>query len=327
MNLIKSKRLWIFSVVSVLLVYTYLFAIQGYSSGYGQVIDDEVVFNRTPLVNSITQDYTRDGGEWSFGYIVPFAVVGLFWYRRKELMLAEVRPSLITGGGILLLGFFMYWIGFRGEQKYFGYASGQILALGCILWFLGWAWFRNVFWLWVLLGMMWPWRFMIERISAPLQMIMVKFTTGFLKLFDIGAVANGSSILTDTKDPVTGNFINMDVDVACSGMRSLFALLMIGIIFTFISLRKEWKRWILVVCVPAVAIAANFVRLLMLYTGSRFWGTEFAIGEELDMSGYHLISGLVVFVVALMLLTLISSALDGHFKFFNRKKVTSRKVD
>lgn len=317
---------WIASFVC-LGIFLGLYAWTGYSSGYGEVIDDNVVFNRTSLFSTMRADYKRDGGEWGFGYFVPLAAIGLFWFKRRELLSTPVKPAPVIGAAILVFAFLVYWAGYRGEQKYFGYAAGQLMILGGIFWFLGWPWFRKTFWLWVLIGMMWPWRFLIGRISAPLQLIMAELTAKFLGLFGIGTVRNGSAVMTDTRDPVTNAFINMDIDVACSGMRSLFALVMIGIVFAFLRLNTEWKRWVLMAFVPLVAIAGNFVRMLILYVGSRQWGSEFAIGKDhSDMSGYHLFAGLMVFVVALILLSIIVEILNNGFRIFSRSKVVRKQV-
>lgn len=308
------------------LVFAVMYFVLGYASGYGQVEEGKVAFIRHPLWQDMRLDYRRDGGEWGFGLFVPIAVLGLFWYRRKDLLATPVRPAMVAGGLVLAFGFLLYWAGYRGEQKYFGYAAGQILVMGAILWFLGWAWYRKVFWLWVLLGMMWPWRFLIGRISSPLQLVMAKLTAGALKLFGVEAVSNGSAVHTDTMDPVTGAFISMDIDVACSGMRSLFSLIMIGLIFAFAQVKEEWKRWVLMACVPFVAIAGNFVRMLILYGGSRTWGTEFSIGPENKMSGFHMFAGLMVFVVGLLLLSALVEVLNQGSRYFRRSKVVRKQV-
>jgi len=311
----------------VLLLFLALYLFMGYSSGYGEVIDDRVVFNRDSLWSTMRTDYKRDDGEWGFGYFVPFAAIGLFWFRRRDLLPTPVRPAPVLGAVILLFAFLVYWAGYRGEQKYFGYAAGQFILLGTIFWFLGWPWFRKIFWLWVLVGMMWPWRFLIGRISSPLQLVMAKLTAKFLNLIGVGTVTNGSAVMTDTRDPVTGGFINMDIDVACSGMRSLFALIMIGMVFAFLRLNVEWKRWVLMAFVPLVAIAGNFVRMLILYGGSRTWGSEFAIGKDhTHMSGYHMFAGLMVFVVALILLSILVELLNHGLRIFKRSKVVRKQV-
>ena len=316
---------WVVLVIC-LSVFTMLYLILGFASGYGQVIDGQVSFIRRSLFSDMLQDYGRDGGEWGFGYFVPLAVLGLFWTRRKELLMTRVDPQILTGGTVLIIGFALYWAGYRGEQKIFGYAAGQILVAGAILWFLGWVWFRKVFWLWALLGMMWPWRFLIEPIANPLQKLLAILTAFFLKLIGIGAVASGSSVSTDTQDPITGNFINLDIDIACSGMRSLFALIMIGMVFAFLRVKDEWKRWVLMACVPFIAVAGNFVRMLMLYFGSRIWGTEFAIGKEQQMSPYHMLAGLAVFAVALVLMTVLVDVLEKGKRFFKRRKAVKKSV-
>lgn len=310
------------------LAFVVLYILMGYSSGYGSTVDGKIVASRINLVSEMVMDYSREEGEWSFGYFVPIAVVFLFWLKRGELLSVKISPNYLVGGVILLVGFLLYWAGFRGSQKYFGYAAGQILMLGCIFWFLGWVWFKKVFWLWVLLGMMWPWRFLIGRISAPLQMAMVKLTSGFMNLIGVDAVASGSSLITASLDPVTSIPISLDVDVACSGMRSLFALTMIGLVFAFLRVKDEWKRWVLMGFVPVVAILGNFVRMLMLYFGSLLWGTKIAIGEKHEMSPFHMLAGLMVFVVALLLMSGLVGVFEGGWKrVLVRRKMVVRKVE
>lgn len=316
-----------FPALSVLAVVIGLFWVQGYAAGYGSMgTDGEVHYIRKSIVAHMVKDFGRKDGEWGFGFFVPLAVIALFWVRRKELLSHEVRPALLSGGVVLCFGALIYFAGYRGEQKYFGYFSGQIMALGLILWFLGWAWFGRLFWLWALLGMMWPWRFLVEQVSAPLQLVMVKLTSAFLNLIGVDAVASGSSVSTASLDPVTSNPIALDVDVACSGMRSLFALVMIGLVFSFLRVNTEGKRWFLMALVPLVAVLGNFVRMLMLYFGSLAWGTKVAIGEKHEMSAFHLVAGLMVFVVALLLMSAVVAVLEGGWKNPFKKKAVVKKV-
>lgn len=322
----KSKKVITLSLVVPVALFALLLSTP-YSSGYGKVVDDGIVFERTSLLMHLIRDYGRDGGEWSFGYFVPLTVVALIWFRRKDIMDTAVNPSLIVGGGILLLSLLAYFAGFRGEQKYFGYAALQVFVLGTVLWFLGWSWLKKTFWLWLLLGMMWPWRFLIGRISSPLQVIMVKCTSSFMELVGIDSHAHGSEIRTTTKDPITNLPINLDVDVECSGMRSLFALMMIGLIFAFLRVKDEWKRWFVMACVPGVAIMGNFVRMMMLYYGSAFFGTEFAIGaDHANASSFHIGAGLMVFIVALLSLSGLVYVLDNGLRVFKRRKSITRAV-
>ncbi len=318
------------AIIIVAFVMVWLFAFQGYAGGYGVKTAEGTVSlsARSSLWQDMRQDYTRDGGEWSFGYFVPLAVIGLFWVRRKELLATSVKPALKVGGFLLFLGFFLYFGGYRANQKYFGYFAGQILLLGGIFWFLGWEWFKKLFWLWALMGMFWPWRFLIEPISTPLQHVMVHLTSGALNLVGIEANTNGTAVLTETKDPLTDEFISLNVAAACSGLRSLFALVMIGLVFAFMRVKDEWKRWVLMAFVPAVAVAGNFVRMMMLYVGSRVKGTEWAIGEgsETNSSTFHFVAGLIVFAVAVVLMSVVVEVMNRGVTYFKRKKVRTRTV-
>ena len=158
---------------------------------------------------------------------------------------------------------------------------------------------------------------------------MVQLTTGYLNLTGVQAIPEGTSVLTDTLDPKTGDPISLNIAIACSGLRSLFALIMIGLVFSALMLKKDWKRLVLMLCIPLVAIAGNFVRMLMLYYGSKFGGTKFAIGEgHGNESSYHIGSGLVIFVVALVLVTILVELLNqGFSRFFRKRKVRSRVVN
>lgn len=315
------------ALLTVLAVFAALILGLGYASGYGVSSGEgQVTYTRHSLFKDMQMDYRRDGGEWSFGYFVPIVVLALFWYRRTEILKTPVKPDLVLGGLILTLGFLIYWAGYRGYQKYFGYAAGQIIVAGAVVWFLGTQWFRKIFWLWALLGMMWPWRFLIERVSAPLQLVLSQLTAAFLNLVGVGAETSGSKVLTQSKDPTNGEFISLDIDVACSGMRSLFALVMIGLVFAFLRVREDPKRWMLMLLVPIVAVAGNFVRMLILYAGCRIWGADFAIGRDHQMSPYHMLAGLAVFAVALVLMSLLTEFLDKGWSFFKRSRTVCRSI-
>ena len=315
---IKTKNLIGVSIV-IIATLIWLYVIQGYATGYG--------FSRVSLVSEIKKDYGRDGGEWSFGWVVLPAILTLIFLTRKRYQELELKPDHIIGGLLLLIGFFVYFAGFKANQKYFGYASGQIIAVGAIFWFLGRQWFFMSFWLVVLLGMMWPWRFLIEPISFPLQLIMVKLTTGFLNLIGDPAISNGTAIMSTKVDPVDGGAINLNVAAACSGLRSLFALFMMGLIYGYLSLKKEWKRVLLISLVPLIAIIGNFVRMMMLYFGTQVMGRKVAIGEgEHDPSSYHITSGLAVFVVAIIVMMICVELMNRGFRMLKKRKTVVKNV-
>jgi exosortase len=83
---------------------------------------------------------------------------------------------------------------------------------------------------------------------------------------------------------------------ACSGIRSLQALLALGTVYAYFTLPGLWKRWALVLLSIPIAIAANAFRVTGTGVLAHYWGAEAAEGF------YHTFSGLFIFVVALALL-------------------------
>ncbi len=322
MNLLKKKSInpVALGILVLLSGMTYwIFMKQGYATGYG--------FSRATLATDMAKGYIADGGEWGFGRIVLPAIAILAWMTRERYRGLTVKPDHVIGGLLLLLGFFIYFAGYKANQKYFGFASGQIIAVGSIFWFLGRQWFYKSFWLVILLGMMWPWRFLIEPVSFPLQLVMVKVTSGFINLIGDGAVVNGTSIITAKLDPISGEPIGLNIAAACSGLRSLFALFMMGLSYGYLTLKSFWKHLVLIALVPLIAVLGNFIRMLMLYFGAQLMGSEKAIGHgEHDPSSYHIGSGLVVFVVALVVMIISVELLNNGFRIFKKRKTVVKKV-
>lgn len=318
-NLAREPLLLIHLVV-VATVFGWLFFGQGYASGYFE--------KRDPVIKDVIAGFKRGEGEWSFGYFVPFIVLFLAWLKREELLKTPIKPSPVVGFLVLGVGFLLYFGGYKANVVYGGYIAGQVLVAGAIIWFLGLEWFKKTFWLWCLFGMMWPNVFLIQPISNPLREVMVALTTSFLNLVGVESLRSGTTVMTSTLDPVTGETINLNIAKGCSGMRSLFALVMIGLVFAVFAVREEWKRWILMLLVPMIAVLGNFARMLILYLAARFFGSKFAIGEgQGNESTFHIASGLVTFVVALILLSLIVGVMNNGVKsILIRRKTIIRKV-
>jgi exosortase len=125
-----------------------------------------------------------------------------------------------------------------------------------------------------------------------------------LDFIGIDVVRNGTGILS-APEPLlgipAGKKFAVDVADPCSGIRSLFALMMASALYGNLVLVKWWQKWILFICSVPLAIAGNLARILMLTIGTIVFGPEFAIGKNplTDPSWFHIIAGLLVFAVAI----------------------------
>jgi exosortase len=302
-------------------VFFFLWFLNPYSQGYE--------FERVPLWSSMMEGYRRTDAEWGFGYFVLPAVLALLWVSRDRYRDMKVQPSTV-GLAVILFALFLYYGGYKANQKFYGYAAGHIFVAGLILWFGGWDLFKRAFWLWVLFGLIWPLTFLITPISFPLRKLMTILTAGVLEVIDGDIVRKGTNIAS-AADPARGfaegDRFNLGIAVACSGLRSLFALGMVSLLYGYVSLEKGWHRLLLFLSALPFAIVGNFVRMMMLYFGTIWVSSEFAIGADEDNpSAYHIGAGIMVFIVALCCMMTLVTVLKGGLKTLRRKKTRVRQI-
>ncbi|MEM9446242.1 MAG: exosortase/archaeosortase family protein [Verrucomicrobiota bacterium] len=274
--------------------------------------------------------WNGNDGDWGHCLIVPFISVGILVWERKKILSCELKP-IQSAVVIMLAGFFFYWLGFRAEIQYFGHIGIQVIILGWILWKGGVPLLQRVFFPWVFLMFMWPFVFLDNMLAFPLRIIMTELANFILNVIGIDVVRQGTAILS-APDPTSGSKMGdlFAVDIAnpCSGIRSLFALMMISALYAYFIMPSEkffkrddgqmtfsslgesvyglftmilnnWKRWVIFIISLPLAVAGNLVRILILTFGTMLFGSEFAIGTLEEPSTFHLFAGFMVFVIAL----------------------------
>ena len=224
--------------------------------------------------------------EFSFGVLIPFIVAYLLWSRREPLQ-KGVGPGHPAGLALLIAG--------CGLQI-LGSLSGTLIVLGgaLVVTILG-----TVLYLWG------PKCTEIAGAPVALLMLMIPlpaYITGELSWNLQGlASAVSSTVLRLLGVPVLqdGNLLKLpnyalEVQQACSGSRSLFALIALALIMGLSVTRKWWIRVLLVAVAPALAVGANIIRIVGTGLIARRWGA-LAADESL-----HLVWGVLVFVIAVL---------------------------
>lgn len=274
--------------VAVLVV---LFGFNPYASGYGA--DPVSIFHFATVL--------WKGEDWQHCYLVPLAVAAMVYFKRRQLRLAELS-SAWTGLAVTLLGFAVYWLGFRADNIYLGYFSFQILTGGLLLWFCGWKWFQHLFFAWAFLLFLYPVPFLDNVVAFPLRMVMSQASVNVLNFVGVGAVKTGTAILS-APDTLAGlrAGARFEVDVAdpCSGIRSLFALMMVSALYGYFTQPGTWRKIVMFLCSIPLAVLGNLARILMLTVGTIAVGSEAAIGTADDPSTFHMLAGFLVFGVAI----------------------------
>ncbi|MCE9519163.1 MAG: exosortase/archaeosortase family protein [Verrucomicrobia bacterium] len=251
---------------------------------------------------------------WQHGALAPCIAAFLVWRQRRSLSTLKPESNFI-GLVLIIFSLLMFWVGYRGNIYYAGFVALQLLVAGVVLWLWGWEYFKFVSFAWFILGFAWPYVFLEDTLAFQLRYFMVSATSWLLNLAGIATLQDGTSLVSAaTALRGQGALFNLGVDGPCSGMRSLFALMMVSALYGYFRQRSFWRRSLIFVLSLPLAVLANMVRILILIVASIFFGQDFAVGRgEEYTSNFHLLAGIAVFLVGLLGLKAIEAVLNRRF--------------
>ena len=282
----------ILAVVAVTGVFCALFGWFPYASGYGAA--------RASMFGFMSWIW-QNNPEWEHCWLVPLAVIGLVVYRRKSLAELPVEGSLL--GLFALIGsLFVYWVGYLADNVYIGYTSLLGFVGSVVLLLLGWRWLMALSFPIAFLAFMFPLPFMDNMLAFPLRIFMSTVSVGFLNLVGLPCLQQGTAIVSApdfAAGLAAGQRFAVDVADPCSGIRSLFALMMVSALYGYIAMDRPWQKWVVFLSSVPLAVAGNFARIIMLTLGTIALGPEVAIGSIEEPTTFHMASGFLVFAVAL----------------------------
>jgi exosortase len=260
----------------------------------GGVLAAQVVWLYWPVLKVLAAQWGEDPN-YSHGFLVPVLSAYFVWERRARLARITPRPSW-WGAALLLLGLLMLGIGQVGAELFLQRVSLVGVLAGLVLLALGRETLRVLsFPLAFLLFMVPLPAIVVNAIAFPLQGFAAQTATLCLFALDIPVLREGNVITLAST--------SLEVAEACSGIRSLMALLALGTVYAYFSERTMWKRWVIVAASVPVAIAANAFRVAGTGVLAHYFGAEAAQGF------YHDFSGWLVFAAAFILLLGIGTLL------------------
>lgn len=300
-----SRGLWL-EVVVALVVVIGLYGFVPYNFGFES--------KARPVFDMLRRFWTDPSTtDWHHGMIVPLISVGLILHRWKELQKVVIRPC---GWGlvVVVLALGLFWAGYKIDITIVGFLSLQLMIGGLLLWLLGWEMMKELAFPYAFLLFAYPFYFLDNIVAFPLRGLMCQLSQGFLNLIGVDTLRVGTALVSAPDYAAglkQGERFALDVATPCSGIRSLFALMMVSALYAHLTLKKAWQKWALFLLSPALAVAGNFARMLMLTGGTILLGSGVAIGTEENPATFHLAAGFTVFVVALGGMAAISWMLQG----------------
>lgn len=109
---------------------------------------------------------------------------------------------------------------------------------------------------------------------------------------------------------------SLEVAEACSGIRSLMALLALGVVFAHMAGKTLWHKALLIVSCLPIAIVVNALRVSATGVLAHYYGIAVAEGF------FHEFSGFVMFGMAFILLFALNLGLTAGTRLFARHRQT-----
>jgi exosortase len=240
-----------------------------------------------PILHFMALQWYSDEN-YSHGFLIAPLAAFFAWERRAKLRQARIAPSW-WGLLPLMLGSLTLMIGRLGTELMNMRLSFVLTLIGLVLLLLGRQIFRILAFPLLFLFLMVPLpESLVNVISFPLQLVAADLAVKALFLLDIPVLREGNIIhLPNAK---------LFVAEACSGLRSLMALVTLGVVFAYFFRKTFVERAIIVLSAIPIAILVNSFRVAL--TG--VLTTRF--GEGVAGGVVHETQGLFTFGLAFLLL-------------------------
>ena len=265
--------------------------------------------------------------------LVFFAVLGWFHYRGMfASVVGHIGNSLEYMGHVFAVPIFSLWsvVWRRGE---FRKAAGAWSYRGCgwVCLFLMVAWvadgcgYERVNQI-SLIGLLWSvpyalWGREVGRLmlfpawvflfTVPLTLVLDGFI-GFLRTFAAATavgILNGFGMEIMREGTLVGALtpgkeFRLNIADECSGIRSLFAIMMMTSTYAHFVLKSKLKRWLLFALSIPIAVLGNMIRILLVCLVAYYTGEEAAAGF------FHTYSGYVVYFIAVSVMLVVAERIE-----------------
>lgn len=240
-----------------------------------------------PTLSRLIAQWWHDPN-FSHGFFVPVFAGFVVWQEKARLSTIELAPSS-AGVFFLAFGLCMLVLGQMGAEIFLSRLSLLFVIAGLVIFFLGWSFFRAVFFPWAFLLLMIPIPAIVfNQITFPLQLLASKLASTVLPGLGVPVFREGNIIHLPAMD--------LEVADACSGIRSLMSLATLSVIYGYLTERSTPLRVLLALASLPIAVAANSSRIVITGLLVQYWDPEKAQGF------FHEFQGWLMFVASLGML-------------------------
>lgn len=231
-------------------------------------------------------DWARE--DFTYSYLIPIIIVYLLWERRETIAAAEAMPSW-KGLIPFLIGLTLFWLGELSGEFLSLYISLWLVVLGLCWLHLGWNKLKLLSFPFFIALTMFPLPiFLYGKVSFQLKLISSQLGVEMMRLYGMSAYREGNVIDL--------GFTQLQVVDACSGLRYIIPLIVLGILLAYFFKASFWKRTVVVLSTVPLSIITNSLRIAITGILYEVWGAEVAEGF------FHGFSGWFIFMFSLAVL-------------------------
>jgi exosortase D (VPLPA-CTERM-specific) len=224
----------------------------------------------------IRVDWPRE--DYNYCYLIPFVLLYLIWEKRSQWLNEASMPSW-GGLFVLLPGLLLFWFGDLAGEFFTLYISSWLVIVGLLWLHVGWKKIKIMaFPLFVSLFLFPLPNFINTKLTFNLKLISSEIGIKLIQLLGMSAYREGNIIDL--------GFTQLQVVDACSGLRYLIPLFLMGVLVAYFYRAALWKKLIIVFSTIPLSIITNSLRIALTAILYPFLGPAAAEGFFHDFSGW-----------------------------------------
>ena len=226
--------------------------------------------------------------DYSHGFFIIPICIYIIWQKWDTLKETEVRPSR-WGLVIVIFFLFIYIIAHLAEIVTVASLSMVLLVSGAVIYIYGFRIFKELLFPIAMLLFMIPVPAQIYSVlTMPLQLLVSKISVLAAQILGMPIYREGNIIHLPDR--------TLQVVQACSGLRSMTALLALSAVFGYFTLKSNTLRTILIVSGVPAAIVVNIFRVLIMVSAFHYFNYDLTKGNV------HTAFGVFIFIIALFII-------------------------
>jgi exosortase D (VPLPA-CTERM-specific) len=200
---------------------------------------------------------------------------------------------------ILLLSEFLYLAGKLGSMETLTYIAMWVAFVGLSITILGFGMVRAIAFPLLILAFIVPVPPFLNRLfTFKLKLIATTLSVKVLHLLGILVFQEGNMIDLGVTQ--------LQVVDACSGLRYVYPLIIVGLLVGYLYHKTFWKRILIVAVTIPIAVVSNALRIAITAA------LAVHVSPEVSESFFHGFSGWLIFMISILFLSIISKLLKTN---------------